>query len=123
MFSVTIKIFKKMLRRYINIKQFVITFKQISEYLGINPRRILNWETWHNVLWVHIEGRGGYFISYRKLEQWLAACASLIRRCRSITALDKVWTMISKESQRYTNKGLARLERLCRERYDYILRI
>ena len=112
---------KKKLRKHINIKQFVITFKQISEYLDIDPQRILNWEKWHNVLWVHIEGKGGYFISYRKLEQWLAACASLIRRCRSLPALDQVWTMISQESQRYTTTGLARLERLWRERYDYVL--
>ena len=110
-----------MLRRHININQFVITLKQIAKYLGIDPRRIIKWKKWHNVLWVHIEGRGGYFISYRKLEQWLTACAALIRRCRSIPALDKVWSMIEKESQRYTSAGFTRLEKLWEKRNDYLV--
>jgi len=65
------------LRHRINPKTFVITLRQITKYLKINPERILNWEKWHNVLWVHIQGKGGYFVSYRKLEQWITACRSL----------------------------------------------
>ncbi len=69
------------LRRRINPHTFVITLRQIAKHLKISQERILNWEKWHNVLWVHIQGLGGYFISYRKLEQWLAACRTLIRGC------------------------------------------
>ena len=61
-------------RRRINPQTFVITLRQIAKHLKINQERILNWEKWHNVLWVHIQGLGGYFVSYRKLEQWIAAC-------------------------------------------------
>ena len=109
-----------MLRRHININQFVITLKQIAKYLGIDSQRILNWKKWHNVLWVHIEGKGGYFISYRKLQQWLSACFALIRRCCTLPALDTVWTMICAESERYTSKGFARLQKAWQERYNYL---
>ncbi|HEY9905884.1 MAG TPA: hypothetical protein V6D43_26190 [Candidatus Sericytochromatia bacterium] len=40
--------------------------------------RVSRWEKWVHVLWVHIEGIGGYFISYRQLEQWIAARSTLI---------------------------------------------
>ena len=53
------------LRHRINPKTFVITLRQLAKHLKINQERILNWEKWHNVLWVHIQGLGGYFISYR----------------------------------------------------------
>ena len=51
------------LRHRINPQTFVITLQQIAKYLNINPKRILNWEKWYNVLWVYIEGLGSYFIS------------------------------------------------------------
>ena len=50
------------LRPRIDINTFFITLKQIAEHLGISRDRILNWEKWQQVLWVHIEGKGGYFI-------------------------------------------------------------
>ena len=98
-----------MLRRYINPKEFVITTKQIAKLLGIDPRRILNWEKWYNVLWVHIEGKGGHFISYRRLEQWITACRILIHYCPTLDSLESLWLAIEKESQRYTNQALVRI--------------
>jgi lipid-A-disaccharide synthase-like uncharacterized protein len=68
------------LRRRINVKTFVITLRQLAKHLKADPQQILNWEKWEHVLWVHLEGRGGYFISYRKLQQWLAACRTLRKR-------------------------------------------
>ena len=65
------------LRHRINPQTFVITLRQVAKHLKIRQDHILNWEKWHNVLWVHIKGRGGYFVSYRKLEQWIAACRTL----------------------------------------------
>jgi hypothetical protein len=59
------------LRYRINPKTFVITLRQIAKHLKIQQERILNWEKWHNVLWIHIRGLSGYFVSYRKLEQWI----------------------------------------------------
>jgi hypothetical protein len=57
----------------INPDTFVISLRQIAKHLKINPKRIVNWQKyslccvrlrlWQHVLWVHLEGRGGYFIS------------------------------------------------------------
>ncbi|HEY9635841.1 MAG TPA: hypothetical protein V6D14_20715 [Coleofasciculaceae cyanobacterium] len=93
------------LRRRINPKTFVITLRQIAKHLKINQKRILNWQRWHNVLWVHIQGLGSYFVSYRKLEQWIAACHTLIHSCKNLPALDALWLVILQEAQRYTARS------------------
>jgi hypothetical protein len=105
------------LRRRINPQTFVITLRQIAKHLKINPERILNWEKWYNVLWVHIEGLGGYFVSYRKIEQWIAACRTLIRSGRNLPVLNALWSSILQEAQRYTEEGIARLEAIWKQRY------
>ncbi len=105
------------LRRRINPQTFVITLRQIAQHLEINPKRILNWEKWYNVLWVHIEGLGGYFISYRKLEQWIAACRTLFLSCRNLPALNAIWSVIMQEAERYTDEGIARLEAIWQQQY------
>ncbi|WP_349262887.1 hypothetical protein [Allocoleopsis sp.] len=105
------------LRHRINPHSFVITLRQIAKHLKINQERILNWETWHNILWVHIEGKGGYFVSYRKLEQWIAACRTLIHSCSNLPALDALWSAILLEAQRYTEDALSRIEAIWQQRY------
>jgi 3-methyladenine DNA glycosylase AlkD len=105
------------LRHRINPQTFVITLRQIAKHLKINQERILNWEKWHNVLWVHIKGLGGYFVSYRNLEQWIGACRSLIHNCRNLPALDALWSAILKEAERYTEEALFRLEAIWQQRY------
>jgi hypothetical protein len=112
------------LRDRINPNTFVITLRQIAKHLRIDPKRIINWKKWHHVLWVHLEGKGGYFISYRKLEQWIAACRTLIRGCQNLTTLTTVWSAILKEATRYTEnalseaipKGIARLQEIWQQR-------
>ena len=108
------------LRRRINPKTFVITLRQIAKHLKISQERILNWEKWHNVLWVHIKGFGGYFVSYRKLEQWLAACRTLIRWSPNLEALNALWQSILQESQRYTENAIAQLQAMWQQRYTYL---
>jgi hypothetical protein len=110
----------QLLRHRINPQTFVITLKQLAKHLKINPKRILNWEKWHNVLWVHIEGLGGYFISYRKLEQWIAACRTLLRFCRNLEALNALWSLILQEAQRYTQEAFSRLEAIWQQRQTYL---
>ena len=105
------------LRHCINPQTFVITLRQIAKHLKISQERILNWQKWHNVLWVHIQGLGGYFVSYRKLEQWIAACRTLIRFCPNLEALNTLWSAIVQEAERYTEDALARLETLWQQRY------
>ncbi|MFP4101849.1 hypothetical protein [Coleofasciculus sp.] len=105
------------LRHRINPKTFVITLRQIAKLLNIPQERILNWEKWHNVLWVHIKGIGGYFVSYRKLEQWIAACRALIRCSPRLNALKLLWKSIEREAKRYTEEVFSRLEALWQQRY------
>ena len=110
----------QLLRHRINPKTFVITLRQIAKHLKISQERILNWEKWHNVLWVHIKGLGGYFVSYRKLEQWIAACRTLIHSCPNLEALNDLWSVILKEAQRYTEEALSRIEVIWQQRYTYL---
>ena len=105
------------LRRRINPKTFVITLRQVAKFLKISQERILNWEKWHNVLWVHIKGIGGYFVSYRQLEQWIAACRTLIHRCSSLSTLSEVWQSILREEERYGEGAIARLKTMYQQRY------
>jgi hypothetical protein len=73
------------------------------------------------VLWVHIQGLGGYFVSYRKLEQWIAACRTLIRFCPNLEALNALWSVIVQEAERYTEDALVRLETLWQQRQTDLL--
>lgn len=109
------------LRRRINPKTFAITLRQVAKHLQISQERILNWEKWHNVLWVHIKGLGGYFVSYRKLEQWIAACSTVIRGCRDLNSLKDLWQSILWEAQRYTLDAIARIETIWQQRYADLL--
>jgi 3-methyladenine DNA glycosylase AlkD len=108
------------LRRRINPQNFVITLRQIAKHLKTNPERILNWEKWEHVLWVHLEGRGGYFISYRKLQQWIAACRTLIQGCRNLKTLDVLSSAITQEAERYTEDAFAQLEAIWQQRHTYL---
>lgn len=103
-----------LLRRRIDPKAFVITLKQLARYLKLDGSRILNWEKWTHVLWVHIDGRGGYFISYRQLVHWVNACCVLIRGCQDVKALKVVWLALKKEANRYTEEAIAYLYELCK---------
>lgn len=108
------------LRCRINPQTFVITRRQLSRYLKIDPSRVWRWQKWAHVLWVHIQGRGGYFISYRQLEQWIAACCTLIRSCRELRALETVWSAIWREAKRYTDEGMTRLSEIYQQRKTYL---
>ena len=108
------------LRHRINPQTFVITLRQIAKHLKISQERILNWEKWHNILWVHIQGKGGYFVSYRKLEQWITACRSLIRFCPDLQTLNALWSLILQEAERYTKQALSQLEAIWQQRHAYL---
>jgi hypothetical protein len=102
----------KLPRCLINPQTFVITRRQIAELLKIDPDRIIRWEKWEHVLWVHIKGRGGYFVSYRKLQQWVSACGVLLHSCCTLPELTKLWEAIQKEAKRYTTDGIGQLEEI-----------
>ncbi len=88
----------------------------------IDPTRVWRWEKWKHVLWVHIQGMGGYFISYRQLEQWVAACCTLIPACREGNKLNLVWSAIEREATRYTEEAFNRLTEIHSQRLAYLLR-
>jgi hypothetical protein len=108
------------LRRRIDPETFVITRKQLAKYLKTDSSRVWRWEKWKHVLWVHIQGRGGYFISYRQLEQWVAACCTLIRACRDVKTLKLVWSAIEREADRYTEEAFNRLSEIHEQRQEYL---
>jgi hypothetical protein len=110
------------LRHRINPETFVITRKQLAKYLKIDQSRVWRWEKWKHVLWVHIQGMGGYFISYRQLEQWVAACCTLIRACREARALKLVWSALEREATRYTEEAFNRLCEIHAQQQAYLLR-
>jgi hypothetical protein len=101
-------------------KPFVITLRQIAKHLKIQQERILNWEKWHNVLWIHIQGLGGYFVSYRKLEQWIAACRSSNSLLSKLKYPQRPLAVHLQEAQRYTEDALSRLEAIWQQRYTDI---
>jgi hypothetical protein len=69
---------------------------------------------------VHIQGLGGYFISYRKLEQWIAVCSTLIRFCPNLQALNALWQSILQEAQRYTEEAFSRLDAIFQQRLSVV---
>ncbi|GAB4203628.1 MAG: hypothetical protein Fur006_58140 [Coleofasciculaceae cyanobacterium] len=69
---------------------------------------------------MHIQGLGGYFISYRKLEQWIAACSTLIRFCPNLQALNALWESIIQEAQRYTEETFSRLDAIFQQRLSIL---
>jgi hypothetical protein len=110
------------LRRRINPETFVITKRQLAKYLKTDPSRVWRIEKWKHILWVHIQGIGGYFISYRQLEQWVAACCTLIRGCCDSKALKLVWSAIHREATRYTQEAFNRLSEIHAQRLAYLHR-
>lgn len=108
------------LRRRIDPKTFTITRQQLAKYLQLDGSKILKWETWTHVLWVHIQGRGGYFISYRQLQQWIDACCKLIRGCQDIKSLKLVRLALKKEASRYTEAAIALLSQLFQQQQAYL---
>ncbi len=108
------------LRRRINPETFVITKRQLAKYLKTDPSRVWRWEKWKHILWVHIQSIDGYFISYRQLEQWVAACCTLIRACRDSKSLKLVWSAIEREATRYTEEAFNRLSVIHTQRLAYL---
>ena len=65
---------------------------------------------------------GGYFVSYRKLEQWIAACRILIRFCPNLETLNTLWSAILQEAERYTEEAFSRLEAIWQQRQTDLVR-
>ncbi|MBD2100152.1 hypothetical protein [Leptolyngbya sp. FACHB-261] len=102
----------------INPRQFEISLSYLATYLGITQDCILRFEQWANVLFVHRKDRGGQFISYRNLIQWLEACVQAIRNSPTHQTLQELGQLLKAETQRFTYAAdtLAYLRRLWQQR-------
>ncbi|MBD2102963.1 hypothetical protein [Leptolyngbya sp. FACHB-261] len=85
----------------INPHQFQLQLSDIASYLGIPANLILRFEQWANVLFVHRQDRGGQFISYRQLRQWLQACIQAIHHCKTHQNLQELGQIFKAEFQRF----------------------
>src|SRR3712207_7108531 len=61
-------------------KKFRITLTCIAQFLKIPKHLIVRVECWAYIIFVHRGDKGGQFISYRQLRQWLNAVACQIDR-------------------------------------------
>lgn len=87
--------------RRIQPARFIITAKQIARFLGIRQSAVIRVERWAYVLFVHRQGRGGQFISYRKLADWVAAIAQLIQGCATSSQLDDMGVWLYQELKKF----------------------
>ena len=94
--------------RRIQPSRFLITVQQIAQFLGIQRSQIVRVECWAYVLFVHRQGRGGQFISYRRLTAWIDAIAQLIQACTTLAQLDDIGVLLYRELKRFNYDELQR---------------
>ncbi|NET04689.1 MAG: hypothetical protein F6K16_08110 [Symploca sp. SIO2B6] len=82
-------------------QKFRITIKALSQLLKIPKQLIVRVECWKYVVFVHRRDRGGQFISYRKLQQWLNATACQIQKCSTWQQLRQLWFAIEADYKKY----------------------
>lgn len=81
-------------RRLQPAQKFRITLTCIAQLLKIPKHQIVRVECWAYVLFVHRTDKGGQFISYRQLRQWLYAVACQIQKCSTWQQLRSLWLAI-----------------------------
>ncbi|NER29533.1 MAG: hypothetical protein F6J89_18380 [Symploca sp. SIO1C4] len=85
-------------------RKFRISIKAISQLLNIPKQLIVRVECWKYVVFVHRRDRGGQFISYRKLQQWLNATACQIQKCTTWQQLRQLWLAIEADYKKYNKQ-------------------
>jgi hypothetical protein len=58
-------------------------------------------ECWAYVVFVHRSDKGGQFLSYRRLRQWLNAIACQIQNCSTWQQLQQLWSEIEYEHTKH----------------------
>jgi cytochrome P450 len=87
--------------RRIKPYSFPITLDLIAKFLGIPQSMIVRAERWAYVLFVHRCGKGGQFISYRKLQLWIEAIVALIQKSATIEDLWQIGLWIKQECEKF----------------------
>ena len=88
-------------RRLQPAKKFRITIWAIAQLLKIPKHLIVRIECWAYVLFVHRSDKGGQFISYRRLQQWLNAIACQIQNCSTWQELRCLWLAIEEDCKKH----------------------
>jgi hypothetical protein len=81
-------------RRLQPAQKFRITLTCIAQLLKIPKHLIVRIECWAYVIFVHRTDKGGQFLSYRQLRQWLNAIACQIQNCSTWQQLRQLWSEI-----------------------------
>ncbi|NEO33783.1 MAG: hypothetical protein F6K36_25850 [Symploca sp. SIO3C6] len=82
-------------------QKFRISKSAIAQLLNIPKNLIVRVECWKYVVFVHRRDRGGQFISYRKLQQWLNATACQIQKCTTWQQLRQLWLAIEADYKKH----------------------
>ncbi|NET08007.1 MAG: hypothetical protein F6K16_25530 [Symploca sp. SIO2B6] len=82
-------------------QKFRISKSAIAQLLKIPKQLIVRVECWKYVVFVHRRDRGGQFISYRKLQQWLNATACQIQKCSTWQQLRQLWFAIEADYKKH----------------------
>jgi hypothetical protein len=88
-------------RRLQPAKKFRITLWAIALLLKIPKHLIVRIECWAYVVFVHRTDKGGQFISYRKLQQWINAVAYQIQNCSTSQELRSLWQAIEEDCKKH----------------------
>jgi hypothetical protein len=91
-------------RRLQPAKKFRITLYAIARLLKIPKHWIVRIEYWPYVIFVHRTDKGGQFISYRQLRQWLNAVAYQIQNCSTWQQLRSLWLAIEEDCKKHKNQ-------------------
>jgi hypothetical protein len=88
-------------RRLQPAKKFRISVSAIAQALKIPKHLIVRFECWAYVIFVHRSDKGGQFISYRQLRQWLNAVACQIQNCSTWQQLRSLWLEIESDRTKH----------------------
>jgi hypothetical protein len=88
-------------RRLQPAHKFRISVGAIAQLLKIPKHLIVRIECWAYVVFVHRTDKGGQFLSYRRLRQWLNAIAYQIQNCSTCQQLRSLWFLIEEDCQKY----------------------
>jgi hypothetical protein len=94
----------KLFRRLQPRQKFRITINGIAQLLKIPKHLIVRVECWAYVIFVHRRERGGQFVSYRQLRQWLNAVACQIQNCSTWQQLRSLWLEIEQDCKKHNKQ-------------------
>lgn len=108
--------------RRIKPNAFRITIDLIARLLRIPKSLIVRVECWAYILFVHRQYKGGQFISYRKLAQWLESIVHLIHETKTFDELWQLGLWIKQETEKfeYTKTVLEYLREIWAQHRDYL---